>query len=333
MTLSDGRAGINVMGGFPNLPFSNSFPISQAFPTLPVKQQWPSSSDAMMSDTAGRRKHPGSSSEVQINYPVQLRLWPDGQHNNILDGDLLMSINTDLIPAHSITMTLLNLTDTNLYLRKRYEEAVHLFESWKHSENDDVRKLAEVLQHTPTQQWPHFAPVAQGLRDARDRGTFLNLCFLTDFCINTFFNFYGFARGEIPDMSVKGIAAARGNVVDSIKNYWGNEAVPGMKLFLIRKRVLLESGFDYFAFVPFTGPCNPTYADTSYSDFSGYVQSGESIYVGKVVRWVENLDYTQDILDVMLGFKKPEVRTINRTGGTIRIKMHTLPGLKTNFVL
>ena len=332
MSLSENPANPYLnMGGFPNLPFSSSFPISQAFPSLPVRQAWPDAATGAMAESKKQRKHPGSAGEVEINYQAQLRLLEDGSHNNILDGDLLFSISLEIIPASLYTMTLLNITDINFYLRSKYKEGKLQFRELEGSRD---KRFSHQLRCTPTQRWIHLPEIAQGLDNPKQRTMALSLAYLTSHCIDSYFNFYGFARGELPDTKIKAIAVARGNVISDVKNYWGNDALPGMNLWLVRTRLFkaVKGRYSRFAFVPVACYDKPSYSDRAYIDMTGNVQHATCTYVGKLIRWLENVNYTSDMLDILLGNNKPETRATIRSEGSIRVKMCSIPGLKTNFV-
>lgn len=317
------------MNSFPTGMFDTRFSESRAQPSTAFEQQWPSTVDAALSGSKKNRAHPGSGGEVEINnQALILKAMPNGAHLNITDGDLLLTVHPELMPSSNMSTPTFNLTDANLYLKDKFEEAMKVV-------FPKIPKEAQTsLLIAPTHSWPSLSYIANGLTNPRDRRVCQTLCFLTQMCIETYFNFYGFARDAAPGTALDAIAVARGGVVDSVKNYWGNGAVPGTNLFLVRKRIFhaRDKRFLHYAFVPVATFTRPSQADTAYADVTDHIQFGSSIYVGKIIRWVENVDYSPDILSAMHGFNNPRERKSLRSPGSIRVRMQAIAGLKTNFV-
>lgn len=343
--LPSGYQNSNYLGvsGMPVLPFSNSYPVSTSQSALPLSTSWPSSRAQIQGIT--QKKHPGSSlGEITIVYQVVLRIWEnENYHNNVREGDALFVIN-GLTRNLKESYAIINVRDVNHWHEREYAKATRILEESAPDEKgrrtpilqqkglfttSDERRI-NVFKHLPTSFWETHPDISQALKTERTREAAQNLRYLTERGASKFFKFYGFARGQISDLAVRATAVARGNVVDSISNYWGNHVIAGMSLYWLctRKRDPETGKYSHFGFWPYAGFDAPGPEHTLYTDYTGHINYCTVIYVGDVVRWVENFNYDPDYLGQLSG-SQPLTRTyLNTTSapGTLRIRMHALKG-------
>ena len=285
--------------------------------------------------------------EITIVTQVVLRIWEkENYHNHVKEGDALFVIN-GLMRTQKESLAIINVRDVNYWQEREYNNAEQLINGSFTEESGQVTPLLvkygifsdakslEVFRTLPTAFWPNYPEIATAHKNITKSDHVRTLSYLSERNASRFFKFFGFARGQISDLAVKQTAVARGNVIDSITNYWGNHVIAGMGLYWLctRKRDPETGRYSHFGFWPYAGFEAPGPAETLYTDYTGHIRYCTVIYVGDVVRWVENFNYDPDYL-AQLGGAKPLSRTYlndSPSPGTLRIRMHTVKGGRTPY--
>lgn len=329
----------SIYNGFQSPPdfVKSDFPSVGGVPTY--LESMPGTVDAMNAAAPDAGGTGATSMEfVTVNYTPYM--W-EGQypfHTELFQGVPIFMFKQDpkVVGTTPILLTLKHVNDA---LRQGYEEAV---EMWADKEFIVTReKILTSAQYdelftTPTKHWNKLPYVQRLVSDAKNVD-YQSFRYLYKDGVAGMFTFVGYNTGSYDDRPLQSIAVAVHGSVQNVVNFWTPTPMTRSIIGFVLKRVKNPSTGRYGAFAydprPFKAGKAPTPDDTSYFDFTSYLDYGPAEQIGTIDEKTVRVDFDQSVLDEYSGLvhSASEFHKIGSQPASLRIRLHTRPALRVSW--